>query len=333
MGGVSYQSDADMAPDSAFESGSLSHLVVGNKGRLLDPRRTPVRVVGLRPELAFFEVEVLAFEDRGAKWELPMDAIDRFQFAIGGERVPPRDVQRLAETVRRFDAVLDIAVDPSRRQDTLDRLAAERDAATDWFEGRSTWARGDRAIDLGATVGDHRLFNDLVSFMADRGLGVIEDDFARSYVSNPSAGEVVRGHAIVAAELGLAAYRGPAVRDPASFTGDWSRRRRADHLLARLAFTSTLLALAGHPAVDLYRGMSFDGGTEWRRAGPFVSATFSRSIAEAQATLGPHRSMAVLLSQRLPVDRVLMTYHETPAMNAQFQEAEAVVLSAPSAVF
>jgi hypothetical protein len=65
--GAFYEDDPEMAPDSAFESGRLDHLMVGNEGRLLDARRTPVRVVGLRPEFAFFEVEVLAFEDRGAR--------------------------------------------------------------------------------------------------------------------------------------------------------------------------------------------------------------------------------------------------------------------------
>jgi hypothetical protein len=76
--------------------------------------------------------------------------------------------------------------------------------------------------------------------------------------------------------------------------------------------------------------------TEGRRfATPpaFVSATFHRPIAEAQAELGPHRSAAVLFSQRVEVDRLLMTYFETTAMNTPFQEAEAVVPASPTALF
>jgi hypothetical protein len=56
--------------------------------------------------------------------------------------------------------------------------------------------------------------------MASRNLTTIETAFTRRYVSNPGAGEEVKGHAIVAAELGLAAYRGPVVRDPANIDGD-----------------------------------------------------------------------------------------------------------------
>jgi hypothetical protein len=65
--GSLYEHDPEMAPDSAFELGRPDHLVVDNDGRLLDARGTRMRVVGLRPELAFFEVEVLAVEDRGAR--------------------------------------------------------------------------------------------------------------------------------------------------------------------------------------------------------------------------------------------------------------------------
>jgi len=66
-----YQTAADPAPDSEFEPGELDHLVVGNAGRLLDPRRTPVTVVGIRLEVGTFVVRLEAFEDKGARWEVP----------------------------------------------------------------------------------------------------------------------------------------------------------------------------------------------------------------------------------------------------------------------
>jgi hypothetical protein len=328
-----YEHDPEMAPDSAFEPGQLAHLVVGNEGRLLDARRTPVRVVGLRPELALFEIEVLAFEDRGARWELPMDDVARFQFA---QNAIPADAATLAQyedSMRRFESVLEIPIVEDRRADTLVRLAREREEAAAWFEEHSVWARTDRSLPVHALTGDPRLFEDLATFFASRGMTTIETAFTARYVSNPSAGEEVKGHAVVAAELGLAAYRGPAIRDPASFEGDWSRERRAEHLVARLAFVSAMFTFAGQPVVELFRGLSFDGPVDWRPAGTFVSATFHRPIAEAQAELGPHRSAGVLFSQRVEVERLLMTYFETAAMNTPFQEAEAVVLASPTALF
>jgi hypothetical protein len=61
-----YQSDPDAAPDSELLPGEPRHLVAGNRGRLLDPRRTPVHVTAVSPELGFFEVEIDAFEDARA---------------------------------------------------------------------------------------------------------------------------------------------------------------------------------------------------------------------------------------------------------------------------
>ncbi len=43
-----YLDNPDLAPDSDFEPGAHRHLVVSNKGRLLDSRRTPVSVVEVR---------------------------------------------------------------------------------------------------------------------------------------------------------------------------------------------------------------------------------------------------------------------------------------------
>ena len=331
--GSLYEHDPEMAPDSEFQSGRIDLLVVGNEGRLLDARRTPVRVVGLRPELAFFEVEVLAFEDRGARWELPMDAVERFQFMSSAMVADAATVADFTDAVSRFDKIVEIPVTDARRTVTLERLAGERLMVRDWFEEHSTWAHGDRVLDVNAVSGDPRLFDDLAAFMASRDLTAIETAFTRRYVSNPHAGEEVKGHAVVAAELGLAAYRGPPIRDPASIDGDWSRQRRAEHLLTRLAFVSTMFTVAGRADVELHRGMSFDGTVNWRPAGPFVSATFHRPIAESQAALGPRRSAGVLMSQRVEVERLLMTHYETTAMNEPFKEAEAVVLASPSTIF
>ena len=262
-----------------------------------------------------------------------MDAVNRFQFTLDARPADPATVAAYTDAMQRFDELVEIPIDGTRRSATLGRLIHEQVAVMRWFTERSRWAQGDRVLDFDALSGDPRLFDDLDTFMASRDLTAVETAFTRGYVSNPAAGEDVKGHSIVAAELGLASYRGPPVRDPASFDGDRSRPRRAEHLVARLAFVSTLFTLAGQSEVVLHRGMSFDGTVNWRPAGPFVSATFHRPIAEAQAALGPHRSAGVLISQRVTIDRLVMTYHETTAMNGPFREAEAVVLAAPTTVF
>lgn len=47
-----YRFDPDRRPDSEFQQGALSLLVSGNEGRLLDARRTPMRIVGVSATLS-----------------------------------------------------------------------------------------------------------------------------------------------------------------------------------------------------------------------------------------------------------------------------------------
>jgi hypothetical protein len=157
----------------------------------------------------------------------------------------------------------------------------------------------------------------------------MDGHFARVFVSNPASGEVVKGHAIVLAELGLCPYGGKVVRDPDLFAGPWSKARRAEHLLARMAFTQELWFRVGAADLPLYRAAATDGPLPERRPASFVSATFSREVAEAHFTGGPATRVAVLWRQSVPLDRLLMTFLETEAMNLAFKEAEAVVIGDP----
>jgi hypothetical protein len=87
-----YDSDPNQAPDIEFARGELSYLVVGNAGRLLDARRTPIMTTAVDAELDMFEVEIEAFEDVGARWRLPVEDVGRFQFAAGASDAVLGDV-------------------------------------------------------------------------------------------------------------------------------------------------------------------------------------------------------------------------------------------------
>lgn len=149
-------------------------------------------------------------------------------------------------------------------------------------------------------------------------------------MTNPRAGEIVKGHAIVLAELGLCAYRGKAPRDPDLLAGPWSRPRRADHLLWCLAFTHALWLSLDRRELTLYRAAATDGAFQPPRPVTLISATFSREVADSHFQGGPTTRVAVLWRQRVPVERALMTFLETQAMNQRFHEAEAILLADPS---
>ncbi len=120
MSGGIYASDPNAAPDSEFRPGDLRHLVVGNRGRLLDARRTPITITAVDPARGSFEVEIGAFEDAGARWDLALEDIGRFQFARdGGVAASDALVSELERARFRFDRELVVDCDAAVRSRTL----------------------------------------------------------------------------------------------------------------------------------------------------------------------------------------------------------------------
>lgn len=319
-----YQSDPHSQPDSGFVEGALDHLVPGSRGRLRDPRRTPLRVTRVLPQIGSFEVEIEAFEDRGARWQLPLTEITRLQFPLAAARAAPGTLAELRSSVARFDRPLTVAADAAERGRTLRTIEAEARALRHGLLNGLPPIRVDGHIERreGHPVALARLRQLLV----ERDLTDVDDAFARSFVSNPHAGEMVKGHAIVLAELGLCPYRGTVVRDPATFETPWTRRRRAEHLIVRIAFARALWSALGQDELTLYRGGASDVPLPARPAASFVSATFSEAVAREHYAGGPTTRAAFLARQRVAVARLLMTFLETAAFNERYHEAEAVLI-------
>jgi hypothetical protein len=316
-----------MPPDSEFVPGELKHLVPGNAARLLDPRRTPVRVLGCRLETGFFSVEVLDFEDRGAHWDLPVESVGSFQFARGSSEASREEVAAYQGAIERLDLPLQILADPVARENTERRMAATRAEAADWLGQESEFFRSCSALDFSTRSGPVALRNDLKRYMASYGLSEIEEALAKQWVSNPYAGEMVKGHGIVLAELGLVAFDGRQLRDPLTLVGDMDKSRRADHIVRRLAFVREAFQRLGHPTVVLYRGSAFPGLPRERARDSLVSATFSLEVAMSLFDDRDPKSTGVLVRQSVPVARLFMSYLETEQMNRQYMEAEAILLN------
>lgn len=306
-----YESDPLAAPDDEFEPGEIAHLVPGSRGRMLDPRRTPVVVTRLLPDIAMFELEVVAFEDMGARWEIEVERVGSFQFEPGQAKADTAAVDALAAAARRFDRTVLVPAREDDRQTTLRRIDAQRERAQACLDG------------------DRTPFDALEAYMAELGLAGLEAAFAERFVSNPASGELVKGHAIVLARLGLCPYDGKIQRDPELFASDWSEERRSRHIVARLAFVRQLCAVEGLEDVTLYRGLASDTPLRPPQLQSFVSATFDRRVAEAHFAGGATTVAAALYRQSVPVERLFMTYVETRAMNRQFRESEAVLIGDP----
>lgn len=325
-----YLSNPNAPSDSQFEPGELHHLVVGNAARSLDPRRTPFSVVDVRPGIATFVLRIEDLEDEGAHWEIPFEDVSKYQFALGSRGASDSTVDEFRRAIARFDRPLRIACDRKATSATAAKLEEERVAAIQWLHTNSQFFAESRTLpDPDTREGDALLYRDLRAFMEARDVWEIEEAFARQYVTNPNSGDLVKGHRIVLAELGLVAFEGKVVRDPGLFEGTWSREQRARHLLARLAFVAALFQRAGYDRVPLYRGVSTEPPMEPADNRTFVSATFSRAVATSHFDSGSALATRALYHQAVPIERLFMTYYETAQMNEPFREAEAVLLFDP----
>jgi hypothetical protein len=158
----------------------------------------------------------------------------------------------------------------------------------------------------------------------------LDKNFVQQFASNPNAGETVKGHRIVLAEMGLCPYDGPIVRDPKTFEGEWSKARRSEHILTRLAFMHAVFERFQLKAIPLFRTVYSRSTLNAPRNTGFVSSTFSQDVALSLFRSGQNTNMAAMYWQEVPVERVFMSYFETATLSEKYQEAEAVLLFDPN---
>ena len=141
-----YEHDPNQRPDSEYETGELRHLVAGNEGRMLDPRRTPVRIVSVALETGFFELRIEAFEDEGAVWLMPFEKVGNYQFARGSATVGENELVGFRETVERLSRPLHVPADRLVLPHTAERIERVRQEARDWLRQHSRFVASGAAL-------------------------------------------------------------------------------------------------------------------------------------------------------------------------------------------
>ncbi len=230
----------------------------------------------------------------------------------------------MRDAQERLGAELRVDVDAARASANHARLAQETAATQAWLAER---LKGpvDLAERVRERAGERRLTDLLELHMRERGLLDIESAFTRAFVSNPAAGEIVKGHAIVLAELGLCPYQGTIIRDEDAMCGAFSRERRAEHLLSRLAFSRALWSGIGAGAFT-YRAYSSESALRAAQPASFVSATLSREVALSHFGGGPATRAAAIRRSPLDPALALMSFLETRSMSERYREAEVVLI-------
>ena len=235
-----YQYNPDRLSDSHFEKGSLERLVIGNECRLLDYRRTPLRVRELREAAGLVILEILDLEDKGNTWDIPIEDIAGFQFALDSRRADPEAVARYAAIADRLARPAAVTCDEGAWYATVADLAEAEQAAVEWIRLRSTALHAGVRPDFSRPMGIEGLYADIEAYMSHHGLAHIEAIFAAHYVGKFHYSEFVKAHRITIAEMGLVPYEGKVLRDESALQGEFARARRREHVIRRMAFVRAI---------------------------------------------------------------------------------------------
>ena len=322
-----YEYDPNMPPDSDYIPGSLRLLVPGNRARLLDPRRTPVRIEKIEEASGLLFVRVERFEDKGSIREVPFEGIISYQFAKDSAIAATNDVARFEQRVLELGQKLKIHT-PEMREATEKQIAEITAIVRAILETSPEAMNEIAALNLTQAAGSKTLAHCFRHFLNSQGLWDLEDTLAAQWVLNPG-GELTKGHRIVLAELGLVDYDGKIPRSPDLFTGIWTKENRSRHIVHRLGFVRALFGLLGLNSLRLYRGLNFTDRLESPSNSTFLSATTRLEIAQGCFADHVSADKGALLRQQVSIDRVYMTYFETDHMNRQYKEAEIVLLFDP----
>ena len=296
--------------------------MVGNSGRLLDFRRTPIKLVGVDLEAGFFIVEILDFEDRGARWEIPLERVKNYQFERGSKLATEAQVRGFEELVKKYDRQLVIERDLERLPSTQAKLEQSFRQAQDWLDIHSVFLKEEGRLQLDAVTGPESLGKDLFGFLEEQGVAELETLFTQNFVSNPGSGDLVKAYRIALAELGLVRYQGPVPRATLAFGADALHH----HLVQRLGFVRALFDRVGIQQLVLYRGLAGPPPLRPHPNHTFVSTSLRREVAESLFQAHSGSDIAVLYRQSVPVERVFMSFFETQALNSVYLESEVVLL-------
>ncbi len=325
---MKYQSHRDHSPSELIPA-EPAHIVVGQTLYLGDPRKTPVIVTSQEPETASFSVKVVDFEDVGAIWVFPVWEVSKFLVKKSAVTLCEQDLESLVVNIQALNQQVRIECNPAQRDQTLTDISAAKAEVEELLSGGHFNLDCDAEALTGSTRVSTSWSHALESLMRAEDLFELEMDFVTAFASNPNAGEIVKGHRLVLAEMGLCRYTGPMLRDVTFLQAGWSAMRRRRHILLRMAFMQAMFDRLGLAEVPLFRTIYSNQGLSAPRNTGFVSTTFNREVALALFEAAQQCRVASLLSQRVPANRVFMTYFETPALSAKYQEAEAVLLFDP----
>ncbi len=313
-------------PDDHYFAGELKYLVVGNRGRVLDGRRTPGYIEQYHAERAMFTWRITAFEDCGKCWEIPAEEIVCYQFQKDSSCLSQEETEAISERCRYFSQQITILPDAASLAETKQRIQHYEEIAERWLRANSRFLKERGRLDFTSVTGDGRLYQDLSTYLEAVGVLELERITAEQYLLNPYSGEWMKAMKMIMAEMGLIDYSGKILRDASVFSGIGTKENRMTYIAARVAFLRTLFQLLGIAEVPLYRGVSSETDF-YKTPNSLLSCTFSSDMAKEFAGVDhsdPFRS-CYWMKFMCPVEKLFMTFLETQELNGRYREQEAII--------
>jgi len=325
---VLHQKNENKLSDSYFENGTLYHIVPGNKGRVLDGRRTPGFIEKYDDESAMFIWRITDFEDKGKYWEVAVEEISAYQFEKNSKKLTHAKMEKIESKCKMLSEELVIYGSQSEYKRTLKLIEEEKYKTKNWFISQSQFVSlGESQLDIKSSVGLQFLYNDLISYMDTCGVLDLETKTANQYLLNPYSGEWIKGLRIVMAEMGLIDFNEKIPRTKDIFEGIGSKEKRRKYIICRMAFVQTFFELSGYKEVQLFRGMTTEG-TLFEKSRTLLSASFNPEVGKAFSNIDRNEQItfSYLIKFTYSIKNLFMTFFETEAFNERYQEQEAVIL-------
>ncbi len=320
---MQYQTKNLTSPDSAYFEGHIKYLVENNKGRYLDDRRTPGKIIKIDPHYALFYWEISDFEDAGAVWELPFEAITDFQFEKDSSELSEDMQEYYSDTIKKYERKLHIK--PLSRTKTQTEHEVNKQAQeiitahSICFEHCTTLSA---LFEMKNAI--HDIFQDYINI---NGLSLIEQQTSEVIVSNPYAGEWLKHLFIALANMGFVEYRGRLARPLDSLPSGHDFKQ---YIIKRLAFIRALFLSNTIETIPLYRGMSSSyPWTLFPKA--FSSWTSEYSVAKDLAEIEENndKEVSYILKRKTHINEIFMSCLETSAMNKKYDEKEFLLFCRP----
>ncbi len=324
-----YEQDHNILPDSDFFRGDLYFLVPGNKGRLLDARRTPIQIDSYLSESGLMHIKILKFEDKGNIWELPAEEITDFQFEKSSKKLNHTQVKTIKKAIEKLDHDLNIQANPKVLQITNEQINETIPNVLDWIENNSSFLNINKTLDLTLRVGPLELQADFANYMQMHNLKDLDYRISQTWAAQ-SGGEIIKALQQTMAEMGLLNYYGKSLRDR-NILKTIRKETFMKYVVHRLAYVRSFFSKIGLEKLILYRGMSSEKG--WRSVSkPWSSWTPILQIANCHADFekyGAHQNKSTdsyLFKRTFPIEKIFMTYFETKGLNQQWKETEVIVI-------